>query len=54
MPRCQQKFITEDNEMLYYLFVYTDDADLQNQITTFLSENSNLENGNEKIELGEE
>ena len=40
--------------MLYYLFVYTDDADLQNQITTFLSENSNLENGNEKIELGEE
>ena len=54
MPRCQQKFITEDNEMLYYLFVYTDDADLQNQITTFLSENSNLENGNEKIELGED
>ena len=54
MPKCQCKFITEDNEMLYHLFTYTDDADLQNQITAYLSENSTLENGNEKLELGEE
>lgn len=54
MPRCQQKFITQDNEMLYYLFTYTDDADLQNKITAYLSDNPTLENGNETIELGEE
>lgn len=54
MPKCQYKFITEDNEFLYRLFTYTDDADLQNQITAYLSANSNLESANEKIELGEE